>query len=149
MTILGETMNEVHQLAAEIEHKQQRLAVLLGRADELIEETRRVNETQQAEVERIEGERRPEWSCPADIAREVVADAAARHGVTAEAIYGGSRRRDVTAAKYEAFHVLRTSGYTLADIGRYLHCDHTTVIYGLRRYQEKKAEEVAPAVSGE
>ena len=38
-------------------------------------------------------------------------------------------------ARYEAMHLIRYQlGYSLPLIGRVMHRDHTTVLYGLRRH---------------
>lgn len=60
--------------------------------------------------------------------REAVAAAAARFGVTPEAVLSPDRHREVVDARMVACYVARLHGMTLTSIGGYLGKDHTTVM---------------------
>lgn len=70
--------------------------------------------------------------------RQIMADIAAKHGVTVAAIYGPSgERRRVVPARQETYAVLRERGWSYPKIGALLARDHTTVIYGVRAHKAR------------
>lgn len=67
----------------------------------------------------------------------VVALIAARHGLTAADLLGRDRRDHVARARWHAWYQLRRQfGSSLNQIGRLFRRDHTTILYGLRRFRE-------------
>lgn len=61
--------------------------------------------------------------------RYYVAEAAAWHGVEAEAIVGRSRRRKHCLARAHVMRWLRRDGFSTVQIGRWLGRDHSTVTH--------------------
>lgn len=66
--------------------------------------------------------------------RQLVRGIAERHGLTIDDLTGQSTAKRVVPARWEAMTALRNRGWSLTQIGNYLHRDHTTVLYGLRRH---------------
>ena len=64
----------------------------------------------------------------------VIAETARYHGFTPAQIRGTCQTRDLVLARWDAMHRLHRRGLSLAAIGRLVGRDHTTVLYGLRRY---------------
>lgn len=64
--------------------------------------------------------------------QELVADAAAKHGLTPQQILGHNRRRDIVRARWEAWKAARDQGWTLSKIASEFNRDHTTILHGLR-----------------
>lgn len=62
----------------------------------------------------------------------VVAEVAARHGVTADEILGRSRERHIVAARTDVCRVLRAQKWSLPSIGKALGRHHTSVMSLLR-----------------
>lgn len=85
---------------------------------------------------------------PRQEVQEIIATVAWRHGVTLEELKGPRKYRKVAYARFEAMHELRsltrqdgTVRFSTTHIGQILGGrDHTTVIAGLRRYQERGAQ---------
>jgi len=66
--------------------------------------------------------------------KAVICACADTYGVTVDAMLAETHQRIVVEARWAAMVVMRHSlGYTLHQIARRLHRDHTTVIYGLRQ----------------
>jgi len=78
--------------------------------------------------------------------REIVADVARRHGVTPDDIRGPSRRRSFVRPRHEAMWLMRqvrfadgSQRYSLPQIAQFLGGrDHTTVLNGVRRYEDRR-----------
>ena len=70
--------------------------------------------------------------------REIVFDAAARHGVSAASIVMRIRSRVAVAARNEALYRVKEAkpDLSLPKIGGWFGMDHTTVIYALARHAE-------------
>ncbi|MDP5216710.1 helix-turn-helix domain-containing protein [Ruegeria sp. 2205SS24-7] len=64
---------------------------------------------------------------------------AVKHGLCPQKLRGHERTRDYTSARFEAFKKSRDLGYTLPQIGRFWNRDHTSVLHGLRRFEEMEA----------
>lgn len=84
----------------------------------------------------------PEYpATPAEQLRRAIERAAADHLVSAGQIK--SRRRgtaSVSDARQDVYLALREAGWTLPRIGRALGRDHTTVMDGIARAKERRAE---------
>lgn len=63
--------------------------------------------------------------------RDIVRAVAAEYGVSAVDILGPSRERVVSIPRQEAMRRAYEDGLTLAEIGRALGRDHTTVMHGI------------------
>jgi chromosomal replication initiation ATPase DnaA len=61
--------------------------------------------------------------------KEVIAMLSRKLGVD---ITDKSRKRDVTTARFVAFHWLRKNGYTCVEVGDMFGVHHSTVSYGVR-----------------
>lgn len=75
--------------------------------------------------------------------RQIVRDVAWEYRVKRSAIWGDCRTKKVAAARQEAMRRLRTTEIrpgvvpSFPVIARWFGKDHTTVIYGVRRAQER------------
>lgn len=58
---------------------------------------------------------------------EYAAEAAQRHGVTANAVLGRDKRAAPCAARREVMCRLRAEGFRTTQIGRWMQRDHSTV----------------------
>lgn len=76
---------------------------------------------------------------PTGVIAEIIAEAARAFGVTELQIVGQSVRRDIAAARAAVYYAAHQNGYTLSAIGRALHRDHTTVLSGIRRHEQRRA----------
>jgi chromosomal replication initiation ATPase DnaA len=78
---------------------------------------------------------------------EAAETVAATTGVPAKLILGTERIRPIAAARHELMVRLWAEGNSIAQIGRLLERDHTTVIYGLRKAMGREAylDKVRPA----
>lgn len=83
---------------------------------------------------------------------QIIAETAARHGLFATDLTGPARNRQASRARHEAmwiaYQARRPDGsrlYTLPFIGRRFGRDHTSVLYGLRRYEATLAAEKVAA----
>lgn len=59
-----------------------------------------------------------------------------RRGVTFEEIFSQSRRKRIAHARFEVWHLMRKSGFSLTEIGEVFDRDHTSILHGLRRVEE-------------
>lgn len=77
--------------------------------------------------------------------KRITAAVCAMHGVTIPEVMGQSRNRQVVACRHEIFYRLsKESGFSLPQIGsRFGGRDHTTVLHGIRKHQERMAEAAA------
>lgn len=69
--------------------------------------------------------------------RQILAEAAERHGLTVEDLTGLSRKQKVVVARWEVMRALRDLGRSTPRIGQILNRDHSTVIHGLRESQRR------------
>jgi len=77
---------------------------------------------------------------PGDVRRRILAEVAAETGVPIAEMMGYSRMRPICEARWRAWHRLRTeTNKSLKQIGDLFGRDHTTVMNGLRRYQQMDA----------
>jgi hypothetical protein len=75
----------------------------------------------------------PQW-------RRILFEVAMAHGIPVVLILGKQRQRPIMAARHELmFRMSRETGLTIADIGRRLKRDHTTVLSGIRAHQRRQA----------
>lgn len=69
---------------------------------------------------------------------EVAAFVAAYHGLTLAQLRGESRRAHIVAARHQAFYICHKQlCRSLPKIGRYFNRDHTTVLHGIRKVEER------------
>ena len=80
-------------------------------------------------------------SRPSHPVRLIVAEVAARCGVTIADIRSTRRAREIVEARHEVFWRCRhETSHSLPAIARLTgNFDHTTVLYGIRRYEERMA----------
>jgi chromosomal replication initiation ATPase DnaA len=71
---------------------------------------------------------------------EAIQNAAARHGIDAQEVLGPKRYPELVAARWEAWANAHASGHTFAAIARATGRDHTSVMHGVRRHNERKAK---------
>lgn len=48
------------------------------------------------------------------------------------------RKKELISAKRVVIYIMRKRGFSSTYIGKYLHCDHTTVIHNLRKITEEE-----------
>lgn len=85
------------------------------------------------------------WVRPSKSQR-IMAETAAKHGVTLTEISGYSRKPKIVTARWHAISRLRNElRMSLAAIGRIVNRHHTTVLYALRNMEER---EIAAALEG-
>lgn len=77
---------------------------------------------------------------------EVVLKIAVRRHVTVDEILGSDRHASIAAARHEFFATLRALGFSLVEVGRLLHVDHTTVMSGARRHAVRSCKPAPPLV---
>lgn len=71
---------------------------------------------------------------PRDRARKIAATAASMYGVTPDDVFGRSRRKPCVQARAQVARELRDGmGWSYPHIGRFLHRDHTSVMWMLGR----------------
>lgn len=71
---------------------------------------------------------------PRDLRRQVIRNAAARHGLSVAALIGPSRQSEIVAARWEAMRAIHEQfGDNAAAIGRLFNRDHSTVLHALRK----------------
>lgn len=82
-------------------------------------------------------------SGPRGRAREIIRDAAKRHGVTAESLVGPRRPLAVIAARREAaWQIAKETDLSFPAIGVILGKDHSSIIWAVRRQNEITGENV-------
>jgi chromosomal replication initiation ATPase DnaA len=69
---------------------------------------------------------------------EAMQDAAARHGVDLETITGPCKQSEIVAARWEGWAKAYAAGHAFAAIARATGRDHTSVMHGVRRFNERK-----------
>lgn len=77
--------------------------------------------------------------CPSTNFADITAWVSKKHGVTTEAMRGGSRSKPVSRARQEAFYLCRRRlGASYQRIGNYYgDRDHTTALYGAREHAKR------------
>lgn len=80
-------------------------------------------------------------------AQLIIYNVALKHGLTYADIMGRSRKADIVTARHEAMYELRQTGkYTLPQIGRFMHRDHTTILHACRKMKKTLAEKTGKGV---
>lgn len=75
--------------------------------------------------------------------KHLVAATAEFYNVPVPELMSKSRRRPVTHTRQVISHVaVRCFGYSLTQVGRYLDCDHTSVLHGVRAVEKREVPEV-------
>lgn len=65
-------------------------------------------------------------------ARELAGIIGSKHGIPTADILGRGRRADIASARRELYVALWRDGFSIADVGRILERDHTTILHGMR-----------------
>ena len=68
--------------------------------------------------------------------REIVSAVSRATGLPREQITGRRRYSNVARARHLVMFLARRAGYSFPAIGRWLCCDHSTVISGVKRVEE-------------
>jgi len=76
---------------------------------------------------------------PADIAKHILADMAAKYEVDPKDIrLGRSRKHKIIAARHEAmYHIAVRTEWSFPQIGRFMKRDHTSILFGIWRHCER------------
>jgi len=70
--------------------------------------------------------------------RDILTEVAAKHRLRVSDITGRSRLRPIVIARQEVMYRCRSEAdKSYPQIGRFLSKDHTTVIHGFRKHQER------------
>lgn len=83
-------------------------------------------------------------------AKGVIEAVAYRHGLGVAEVLSTSRYPDVNRCRWECMAELRAMRFSTPAIGKFLRRDHSSVVYGLRRFAEEfpdhvpVADELAP-----
>ena len=65
-------------------------------------------------------------------------ESAKKHGIQSSVIFGRGRRSRAVLARQEAFwRAYNETGASLTEIGRFWDRDHTTILHGIRRHEER------------
>ena len=75
-----------------------------------------------------------------DRVREIALAVSAETSIPLSAIYGKGRKREIVEARWIVMFLADRDGMSLQDIGRALNMDHTTVMHGLKREKQRRAE---------
>lgn len=83
---------------------------------------------------------------------EIAELVATKHGLTAADLVGPSMLKPICVARHEAMWLMdnrkkadNEKRWSRSQIGRFFNRDHTTVINGVRRHEERRAAEIAAA----
>ena len=60
-------------------------------------------------------------------------------GYSIDQLIGASQTRDLSRARMLGYSICRSRGYTLQQIAKAFHRDHTTIIHGLRVHEREQA----------
>jgi chromosomal replication initiation ATPase DnaA len=71
----------------------------------------------------------------------LVSRIALANGLTYEQLMSRTRVHRVSHARWEVFHALHKRGWSLPQIARHWGMDHTTVLWGLRKIKQRKAQQ--------
>jgi len=122
-----------------------RLQVLERRADvgrDRIEELERQVEQLQAEFRRLSGVVDPLEALPH--VRTMLTVVAEEHGIPLSSILGPARTQEACQPRFMAFYLVRQiGGFSLPQIGRAMSRDHTSVLLGIRRHEQRMKREPA------
>jgi chromosomal replication initiation ATPase DnaA len=69
---------------------------------------------------------------------EAMTKAATRHGVPVSEVMGWNRKPRIVAARWEGWAMAVEAGHTRAEVARETKRDWTSVMHGVRRYNERK-----------
>lgn len=67
-----------------------------------------------------------------------------KHGVVWSEMVANRREKVLTLARQEMYTVLRRSGWTYTRIARLFNRDHTSVLWGVRRWEERNGVDAIP-----
>ena len=73
-------------------------------------------------------------------ARDVLREVSRATGIKITDLTGYSRRRSIVWPRQVAYLALHRAGYSLSDIGRIMHRDHTTVMHGIAVAKQRGAQ---------
>ncbi len=86
----------------------------------------------------------PTRRAPRFAMREIVEEVAARHNLNPRDLTGPMRFKSIVRARFEAMWLIYEERhpdgrrvYSLPQVGAYFNRDHTTVLYALRRYEQR------------
>lgn len=79
--------------------------------------------------------------------REIVGDVALSERVTLREMLSPTQHRSIAWPRQHAMSECRDAGYSYAAIGRFFGRDHTTVIHGVRRHNDRASNPPAPTRS--
>jgi len=83
----------------------------------------------------------PPPKVPLNETQSVIAEIAAKHGLSYAEVADQTRKTKVVNARHEAMWVLRTQHKrSFQFIGRFFKLDHTTVLHGVRRWERMRGE---------
>jgi hypothetical protein len=72
--------------------------------------------------------------------KRILAEVAIEHGIPPVLILGKQRQRQIMAARHHAiYRMSQETDMSLAEIGRHMGRDHSTVISGIRAHQRRQA----------
>jgi hypothetical protein len=75
-------------------------------------------------------------------AQLIIYNIALKHGLTYADIMGKSRQAHIVTARHEAMYELHKTGkYTLSQLGRFMHRDHTTILSACRKMKKTRLQE--------
>lgn len=76
---------------------------------------------------------------------EMMRTIAAKHGVDPEAVMAPSRKKVICVAKQEVqYRAKHELGMTLSQIGNIFKNDHTSILYGIRKHEERIKAQANP-----
>ena len=74
---------------------------------------------------------RPAW-------KQIAIDICKKHDSSFEEIFNDNRRHDLVVIRQEIFYEIRHQlGMSLPEIGRRFNRDHTTVLHGIKKHEER------------
>lgn len=76
-------------------------------------------------------------TCSSEKMSDIAKRVAIQHGVTVADLKGGKRTWDCVFPRHEAMFLCRKEGNSLTKIGRFFNRDHTTVLNGIRRHEQR------------
>ena len=78
-----------------------------------------------------------EADTPRDLRLRILREVAERHDLPSSLLLSTTRRAEVIAAKREAMAAIRDRlGDSYPMIGRFFACDHTTILFHIKKYRE-------------
>ena len=73
--------------------------------------------------------------------RSLVIPVLKKYGIDWKTIVGHRRFQHMTMPRFEIYTVLRDNGYSSAKIGRICNRDHTSILYGVKKFRRIKSEQ--------